>query len=121
MRPAKKSSLTVKMCLSKPQLHRAIDYIESHLDQEITLTDIAQVLGMSQYYFCRLFRQSMGVSPYKYVIYQRIERAKQLLRQPQKMSIAAISLECGFANQSALSKHFRSLTGTTPNTYRKRL
>ncbi|MEL7509583.1 MAG: AraC family transcriptional regulator [Cyanobacteria bacterium J06554_1] len=107
--------------LSKPQLNRAIDYIESHLDQEIKLTDIAKVLGMSQYYFCRLFRQSMGVSPYKYVIQQRVEQAKRLLRQPQKMSIAAIALECGFTNQSALCKHFRSQVGTTPNAYRQNL
>ena len=107
--------------LSKQQLRRALDYIESHLDQDIKLVDIAKLLGMSQYYFCRLFRQSMGVSPYKYVIRQRIKQAKRLLRQPQKMSIAAIALECGFANQSALSKHFRNLTGTTPNTYRKGL
>ena len=107
--------------LPRYQLRRAIDYIQTHLDQDIKLTDIAQLLGMSQYYFCRLFRQSMGVSPYKYVIQQRVERAKTLLRQPQKMAIAAIALECGFANQSALNKHFRNLIGTTPNTYRKGL
>ncbi len=107
--------------LSKYQLRRAIGYIEFHLNQKIKLADIAQLLGMSQYYFCRLFRQSMGVSPYKYVIQQRVERAKTLLRQPQKMAISAIALECGFANQSALNKHFRNLTGTTPKTYQKEL
>lgn len=63
----------------------------------------------------------MGVSPYKYVIQQRVELAKSLLRQSPKMSIAAIALDCGFTNQSALSKHFRNLTGTTPNSYRKGL
>lgn len=107
--------------LSKYQLRRALDYIEAHLHQEIKLADIAALLGMSQYYFCRLFRQSMGEPPYKYVIRQRIERAKSLLLQPQKMSIAAISLDCGFANQSALCKHFRNLVGTTPGAYRKGL
>ncbi|MEM7796116.1 MAG: AraC family transcriptional regulator [Cyanobacteria bacterium P01_C01_bin.118] len=107
--------------LSKYQLDQALDYIQSHLDQDIKLADISELLGMSQYYFCRLFRQSMGVSPYKYVIQQRIELAKSLLRQPQKISIAAIALNCGFTNQSALNKHFRNLTGTTPNTYRKGL
>lgn len=105
--------------LPKHQLREAIGYIESHLDQNIKLADIAKLLGLSQYYFCRLFRKSMGVPPYKYVIQRRIERAKRLLRQPQRMSIAEIALECGFANQSALCKHFRNLTGTTPKTYQK--
>lgn len=105
--------------LSNPQLRRVLDYIQSNLDQEIKLADLAALLGMSQYYFCRLFRQSMGVAPYKYVIQQRVEWAKRLLRQPQRMAIANIALECGFSNQSALSKHFRKLTGVTPNAYRK--
>ncbi|NEQ53656.1 MAG: helix-turn-helix transcriptional regulator [Leptolyngbya sp. SIO3F4] len=105
--------------LSRYQLRRAIGYIESHLEQDIKLADIAGLLGMSQYYFCRLFRQSMGVSPYKYVTQKRIERAKRLLRQSQQMSIAEIALDCGFTNQSALCKHFRKLTGTTPKAYRK--
>ena len=107
--------------LSKYQLRRALDYIGTNLSHDIKLADLAELLGMSQYYFCRLFRQSMGVSPYKYVIQQRVEYAKRLLQQPQKVSIAAIALECGFSSQSALNKHFRKLTGTTPNTYRKRL
>lgn len=105
--------------LSQHQLRQVMDYIHVHLDQVIKLEDIANLLGMSQYYFCRLFRQSVGVSPYKYVIQQRVERAKKLLRQSRTMSIAAISLECGFASQSSLCKHFRNLTGMTPKVYRR--
>lgn len=105
--------------LSKAQLHRVLDYIQSHLAQEIKLADLAALSGMSQYYFCRLFRQSMDIAPYQYVIQQRVEWAKRLLRQPQRMAIADIALECGFSNQSALSKHFRKITGITPNAYRK--
>ncbi|NEQ54178.1 MAG: helix-turn-helix transcriptional regulator [Leptolyngbya sp. SIO3F4] len=105
--------------LSQYQLDRALNYIQTHLRQNIKLADIANLLGMSQYYFCRLFRQSMGISPYKYVIQQRVEQARRLLRQPQKMSIAEIALDCGFTNQSNLCKHFRSLTGTTPKAYRR--
>ncbi|MEM8605437.1 MAG: AraC family transcriptional regulator [Cyanobacteria bacterium P01_H01_bin.121] len=105
--------------LSQYQLNRSIDYIQTHLEQEIKLADIADLLGMSQYYFARLFRQSMGIAPYQYVIQQRVERAKRLLRQPEKIAIAAIALECGFSNQSSLCKHFRNATGTTPNAYRR--
>ncbi|MEM9219516.1 MAG: AraC family transcriptional regulator [Cyanobacteria bacterium P01_F01_bin.150] len=105
--------------LSNPQLWRIIDYIQSHLGQDLKLADMAALLGMSQYYFCRLFRQSMGISPYRYVIQQRVELAKELLRQSPKRAIADIALECGFSNQSSLCKHFRKLTGATPNAYRK--
>ncbi|MBE9066806.1 helix-turn-helix transcriptional regulator [Leptolyngbya cf. ectocarpi LEGE 11479] len=105
--------------LSRYQLKQAIDYIQANLDQTIKLADIATLLGMSQYYFCRLFRQSMGIPPYQYVIRQRVERAKQLLRRDRQVAISDISLECGFANQSHLSKHFRQLTGTTPKAYRR--
>ena len=105
--------------LSNPQLHRVLDYIQTHLGEEIKLADLSAQLGMSQYYFCRLFRQSMGIAPYQYVIQQRVEWAKRLLRQQQLMAIADIALDCGFSNQSNLCKHFRKLTGMTPNAYRK--
>jgi AraC family transcriptional regulator len=106
--------------LSQYKLRQAIEYIDAHLDQEITLTDLAEVLGMSQYYFCRLFKQSMTIPPYQYVLQQRVERAKQLLQQPE-VAICDIALECGFANQSHLTKHFRKLTGITPKAYRNTL
>lgn len=105
--------------LSRDQLQQTIDYIQANLDQTIKLADIATLLGMSQYYFCRLFRQSMGIPPYQYVIRQRIEWAKQLLRRDRQTSISDIALDCGFANQSHLSKYFRQLTGTTPRAYRR--
>jgi len=107
--------------LSQRQLHRVLDYIQSNLGQDIKLVDLSALLGMSQYYFCRLFRQAMGITPYRYVIQQRVEQAKWLLRHPQSMAIADIALACGFSNQSNLCKHFRKLTGMTPNAYRKEL
>ncbi|WP_228015754.1 helix-turn-helix domain-containing protein [Leptolyngbya ectocarpi] len=58
--------------------------------------------------------------PYQYVIWQRVEQAKQLLRRDRQVAISDAALDCGFANQSHLSKHFRQLTGTSPKAYRKR-
>ncbi|NEQ55058.1 MAG: helix-turn-helix transcriptional regulator [Leptolyngbya sp. SIO3F4] len=107
--------------LSPCQLRRLLDYIQANLDQTIKLEDLAKLLGMSQFYFCRLFRDSMGMPPHQYVIAQRIERAKNLLRQSNQLSIAEIALTSGFSNQSHLCKHFRKLVGTTPNAYRKDL
>lgn len=104
--------------LPKYKLREAIAYIQEHLGEEISLEAIATHLNMSQYYFCHLFKQSMGVSPYQYVLQQRINKAKQLLKQRQ-FAIADIALECGFANQTHLTKHFRKLTGVTPKVYRE--
>ncbi|KAB8321278.1 helix-turn-helix transcriptional regulator [Tolypothrix campylonemoides VB511288] len=61
----------------------------------------------------------MGVTPYQYVLQQRIERAKVLLRHRER-AISDIALECGFANQSHFTKHFRQFTGMTPKAYRQR-
>lgn len=62
--------------LSDFQLKSAIDYIRSNLDAQLSLENIATELNLSHYYFCALFKQSMGVSPWQYVIGQRVERAK---------------------------------------------
>lgn len=102
--------------LPQYQLSRAIEYIHDHLAQDIKLIELATAVGMSQYYFCRLFKQSMGISPHQYLIQQRVERAKQLLRQ-RKFSIADIALQCGFTNQSHLNRYFKRLVGVTPNTF----
>jgi AraC family transcriptional regulator len=103
--------------LSKHKLQQAIDYIQAHLDDKLTLEAIAQELNMSVYHFCDLFKQSVGIAPYKYVLQQRVERAKLLLKDEER-AIVDIALECGFANQTHLNKHFRKLTGMTPKTYR---
>lgn len=104
--------------LPQQQLKRAIDYIQDHLAKEISLNAIANYLGISRYYFCRLFKQSTGLSPHQYVIQQRVERAKQLLLQGE-MSIADVAQVCGFAHQSHLTRHFKRLTGVTPKTLLK--
>lgn len=103
--------------LPKYKLQQAIDYIQANLDQKLSLEAIAQHLNMSVYYFCELFKQSVGIAPYKYVLQQRVERAKQLLKNRER-AIVDIALECGFANQTHLNRHFRNFTGMTPKTYR---
>jgi AraC family transcriptional regulator len=105
--------------LSPGKLKQAIAYIHDRLSENLSLAGIAQEVGISQYYFCRLFKQSTGLSPYQYLIQQRVERAKQLLSNP-KYSIAAIALECGFTDQSSLTKHFHQRTGLTPKVYQER-
>jgi AraC family transcriptional regulator len=106
--------------LTQRKLQRAIAYIQDHLTENLSLPVIAHELGMSQYYFARLFKQSMGVSPYQYVMRQRIERAQYLLRTTS-LPISAIAQQVGFSNQNQLTVQFRKFIGTTPSNYRKNL
>jgi AraC family transcriptional regulator len=103
--------------LGEKRLKLVLTYIDAHLAENIGLQDMATVAGLGQHHFSTLFGQSMGRSPYRYVIEQRIERAKRQLRQ-QDAVIIDIALACGFADQSHLTKHFRKLVGVTPRAFR---
>lgn len=103
--------------LPKYKLKQALEYMNVHLSSNLSLTAIAEELGISQFYFCRLFKQSTGMSPHAYLIQQRVERSKQLLKQ-QALTVNEIAIECGFANPSHFAKHFRSHTGISPKQFR---
>ena len=100
------------------KIQTAIAYINKNLGRSLRIEEIAAVTNTSKYYFCRVFKQSVGVSPYQYLLLQRIERSKTLLQSNLERSIADISLQCGFANQSHFCKCFRKFTTVTPKAYR---
>lgn len=102
--------------LSSLKLRRAIAYIQDHLAENISLDAMATEVGMSRFYFCRLFKKSTGITPYQYLIKCRIEKAKVILRQ-RNLSITKIALEVGFSNQSHFTKHFKRLLGVTPKKF----
>lgn len=103
--------------LSPYRLKRVLDYIADNLEMAISLFDLATIAGMSSHYFSQLFKQSIGRSPHNYVVLQRIERAKQLLRDP-KRSIIEAGLDVGFQNPSHFARMFRMVEGTTPSRFR---
>ncbi|MGD1899803.1 MAG: helix-turn-helix domain-containing protein [Phormidesmis sp.] len=105
--------------LAQSQLARLVDYIEANLEQDLSISDLATLTGMSPSHFSRAFKHSVGIAPYQYVLQQRVERAKQLLKQ-RAISISEVALACGFANQTHLTKVFRKLAGTTPKAYQQR-
>ncbi len=104
--------------LPKVMLKQAIEYIDAHLGENLSLKAMADTLHISQYHFCRLFKQSTGMSPHRYLMQQRIERAKQLLKQPE-LTVTHIAYKCGFANQSHFARYFRRYTGVSPTQFRQ--
>jgi AraC family transcriptional regulator len=104
--------------LAQSQLERVIDYMKANLTQDLSILDLATLTGMSESHFSRSFKRSVGIAPHQYLMQQRVERAKQLLKR-QAISISDIALDCGFANQTHLTKVFRQMTGVTPKAYQK--
>ena len=101
-----------------PSLRRQLDdYIEAHLDQPLTLGELALRCNLSEYHFARMFRASFGLPPHQYLLARRLHRACQLLRLGV-MPLGEIALLCGFASASHFSNRFRQAVGATPGEYR---
>ena len=103
--------------LSQPKLRQVVDYIQAHLERDLSLGELAAIARMSSHYFCQLFKQSTGLTPHQYVIRCRIERAKVLLRG--NLSISEVATAVGFVDQSHLHRHFKRLVGVTPKAFRQ--
>jgi AraC family transcriptional regulator len=102
--------------LPRRTLRQVVDYIQEHLDGDITLEALAAIARMSPSYFSNLFKQSTGKSPHQYVIRCRIDLAKQLLKQG-KLSIAEIAYSLGFTHQSHFSHLFKRFVGSSPKAF----
>jgi AraC family transcriptional regulator len=103
--------------LSRERLKRVHDFVEEHLDQRLSLTDLAAVSCLSPYHFSRSFKQAVGIGPQRYIMQRRLERAKTLMRRTN-LPLALIAQEAGFADQSHLTAVFRRAIGMTPGHFR---
>jgi len=106
--------------LSRERLQRVCDYVEAHMDDRLTLADLAGVACLSPYHFSRSFKQAVGIGPQRYVMQRRVERAKTLMRRTNQ-PLALIAQEAGFTDQSHLTTTFRREIGVTPGHYRTHL
>ena len=103
-----------RQTLSKPQVRRLVDFVEANLEADLTLEQLAEVVGVSIPHLTTLFRRTMGQSVHAYVMERRVQRARALLLR-RDMTIAEVALETGFAHQSHLARWMRRLLGVTPS------
>jgi AraC-like DNA-binding protein len=99
------------------RLRRVTDYIQEHLDQNLTLAQLGAVVCMSPFHFARLFQRTTGMPPHRFVVRARIDRALTLLTVHES-SIGGIARTVGFRTPSHFSTVFRRITGITPRAYR---
>ena len=104
--------------LAVRQLRRVRDFIDAQLSNEITISDLATVAGLSQYHFIRAFKHTIGLPPYQYVLSERIRLARELLSKPD-LSLGDVARAVGFSDASQLNRVFRKLVGVTPTAFRR--
>jgi AraC-like DNA-binding protein len=99
----------------KSTIQRARDYIDDNFAAGVSLQDLARYVGLSPYYFLRVFRAEVGMPPYAYLESVRIGRAQRLIESGKSLTEAAF--EAGFSSQSHMTNRFRKIIGATPGQY----
>jgi AraC family transcriptional regulator len=102
--------------LSARNLKQVVDYVHQHLEQNLSLVELAAVVNLSPSYFANQFKQATGLTPHQYLIQVRLTRAKQLLLTGE-LTIAEIAHSLGFAHQSHFTFHFKRAFGGTPKQF----
>ncbi|HEY0799308.1 MAG TPA: AraC family transcriptional regulator [Steroidobacteraceae bacterium] len=106
--------------LDKQVLGRLRDYVVAHLDEHIEAGALARVAGRSSFHFTRMFARSVGMTPYRYVVHLRLQRALELMRD-DRHGLAEIAAATGFADQSHLSRWVRRVHGVSPTELEARI
>ena len=105
--------------IPRPRLSRVLEWMDAQVQEPVQIANLAEAAGPSMFHFSRAFRQSMGTSPYQYLLARKIERAKSLLAASDK-SIAEVAASVGFKRQNHFARVFRKQIGVSPNEFRRR-
>jgi len=100
------------------QMQRAVAYVESRLEHQITVGDLARVTNLSANYFGKAFKRSFRTTPHIYIFNRRIERAQELMLTTNE-PLSQIAYACGFSDQGHFSRRFRRATGAAPLAWRR--
>ncbi|HTA78187.1 MAG TPA: AraC family transcriptional regulator [Terracidiphilus sp.] len=106
--------------LSSLQMRRATEFLEAHLDGNVTLEQVAEVCELSVSHFARAFKQSFHRPPHQWLTERRVDRAKDLMTN-SRAPLADIAIQCGFTDQSALNRSFKRIYGVTPGIWRRQM
>ena len=109
---------SIERGLPKQKEQRVLEYIEAHLDRDLSLETLAETAGLGPSHFKTLFRRSLGLPVHQYVIRRRVERAKALLEEGT-LPLAQVALDAGFAHQSHMARAMRRVLGVTPAALRR--
>lgn len=112
-------SQPLKGGMPRARLQRVLDYIAENSHRDIRLADLAETVDMSVFHFARLFRLEMGMTPYRYLVEQRLQQAKALLRNDTR-PVAEIAIETGFTSPCHFSRAFRRYMGVSPTEWKGR-
>jgi AraC family transcriptional regulator len=104
--------------LSQAQFVLVQDYVLAHLDRNLSLQELADLVGLNPHYFCRLFKAACGLTPHQYLLKSRVDQAAQLLRSTP-LPIADVAQQVGFYDQSRFTQVFRRWMGVTPKHYQQ--
>jgi AraC family transcriptional regulator len=111
-------SAPARGCLATWQANRVIGYIDSNLASGIRSRDLARLVNLSESYFCRAFKSSVGMSPHGYITRRRIELACEMMRTSD-IALAQIAVVCGWSDQSHFCRSFRRVVGLSPDEWRR--
>jgi AraC family transcriptional regulator len=106
--------------LGSARLRRIRELVDAKMEDDLSLDEMAQSVGLSTAHFARMFRKSTGATPHQFVLRQRLERAKAMLRAPDAR-VLDVAVACGFKTQQHFAQAFRDLWGLSPTEYRQDL
>src|SRR5260370_40085501 len=106
--------------LGSARLRRIRELVYAKMEADLSLDEMAQSVGLSTAHFARMFRKSMGETPHQFVLRQRLERAKAMLRA-RDARVLDVALACGFKTQQHFAQAFRDVWGVSPTEYRQEL
>jgi AraC family transcriptional regulator len=104
--------------LGSARMRRIRELVRARIEDDLSLDEMAQSVGLSTAHFARMFRKSTGETPHQFVLRQRIERAKVMLRAPGAR-VLDVAVACGFRTQQHFAQVFRDVCGVSPTEYRR--
>jgi len=104
----------------RPSIAKAREFIDAHHTDDLTLTEVANAVHMSTFYFCKQFKKETGLSFTDYLSRVRVEKAKEQLLRPH-LRVSEVAYEVGFQSLTHFNRVFKKLNGQSPTCYRARL